>query len=96
MSFGEDLRRRLSGGKVSLRAVARRVGVGHGLLSLASRGRCPFQLRHVEKLADALELAGAEREAFIVAACLSNAHPVLRTYVERLEAGSTTEPKGAR
>jgi hypothetical protein len=69
-----------------MRAVARRVGIGHALLSLAARGRCPFPIRHIERLADALELSKAEREAFIVAACLDRAHPVLRAYVERLEA----------
>ncbi len=81
---------------MSLRTVARRVGIGHGLLSLASRGLCPFPVRHVELLADALELAGTEREAFIVAAALETAHPVFRAYVERLEAGSPTRSRTSR
>lgn len=93
MGFSEDLRRRLTGGKVSLRAIARQVGIGHGLLSLASRGLCPFPVRHVERLADALKLTGTEREVFIVAACLDNAHPILRAYVERLKTGAHTSSK---
>mgnify|MGYP006935495509 CR=1 FL=1 len=69
---------------MSVAAFARLVGVRPPYVFQVIKGSCPLAAPQIDRWADALKLAGEEREVFIVAAWLIRTPPLVREYVEGL------------
>ncbi len=84
-AFPSLLRAALARSGLRHQDVARRAGISRPYITSAASGTLPPPLRNIERLADALDLAGRERATFIIEAHLAHTAPVLMRYVRTLE-----------
>jgi len=84
VEFGPVLRKHLKAAPLSVAAFARMVGVRPPYVFQVIKGTCPLAARQIDRWADALALAGQDREEFIMSAWLLRTPPMVRTYVGRL------------
>lgn len=70
---------------LSAAALARRLGLKPPFVFAVKKGERGIPRKRVEAWAEALELTGADRRAFIIAALLSKCPPQIQDYVRELE-----------
>lgn len=85
LRFGPLLRKAIKSSGGSLRAFASGSGSSPGHVSNVAKGRHLPPLAKLEQWADALGIAGRERERFLLAGRLEHCPTEIRRYVERLE-----------
>ena len=85
--FGKLLAQHLNRRRLSARSFALKVGVGTSFLRYVMLGEKPVPPKRIAAWADALELAGEERERFVDEAWLSHCPEYVRGLVARLRKG---------
>ena len=85
-TFGHLLNAHLGQRKLSQAAFAKRVGVVQGFVGLVATGKVAMPEAKIAPWADALGLAGLEREEFEIAALLTRCPDRIVAYVNELEA----------
>jgi transcriptional regulator with XRE-family HTH domain len=92
-TFGALVTAHLERCALSQRAFAELVGMRQGQVNDLVRGRFPMPVRRIEAWADALGLAGDDRDRFREEALLTRAPTEIRDLVERLRAKVTAAEK---
>lgn len=82
--FGAELTRLLQARGIAQAEFARRVGKAPGVISFIRSGRRTPPLDQMQRWADAMGLAGAERARFLELAALAHTPPEARQLIARL------------
>lgn len=89
-SFGEILQEQLDRLGLSRKGFSDLVGCHKAMVTMIAQGNRRVPPDTIDTWADALQLEGEEREAFIEAGLLATAHPRLREHVAELRCKYTS------
>ncbi len=95
LRFLDQLAVLLNRRRESPNAFAARVGVSHSTMGRIMQGLRPPDVAKLDAWADALDLAGEEREAFLRAGGLANCPSIVIDYIAGLEAAVEAANKRA-